>query len=99
MLTFSVAKALARLADTLTTTRQFREGSVMTRSKAFAIIVITTGLGLLGADSAAARSHAHGTGAVVPCSLDGINPTYHPAIFDNPAVARSYGFVKGQDGV
>jgi hypothetical protein len=71
----------------------------MTGNRAFAVIIITTGLGVLGANSATARSHAHGTGAVVPCSLDGINPTYHRAIFDNPAVARSYGFVKGQDGV
>ena len=70
----------------------------MTGNKAFAVIVITTGLGVLGADSAAARSHAHGTGAVVPCSLDGINPTYHPAIFGNPAVAASYGFVRSADG-
>jgi hypothetical protein len=77
----------------------YNEEGAMTGNKAFAVIVITTGLGILGADSAAARSHAHGTGAVVPCSLDGINPVYHPAIFDNPAVARSYGFVKGQDGV
>jgi hypothetical protein len=36
-------------------------------------------------------------GAVVPCSLDGINPVHHPDIFGNPAVARSYGFVLGPD--
>ena len=37
-------------------------------------------------------------GAVVACSLAGVNPAVHPEIFGNPAVARSYGFVKGRDG-
>ena len=36
----------------------------------------------------------HMGGFVVPGSLDGVNPAYHPGIFGNPAVARSYGFVK-----
>ena len=53
-------------------------------------------LSILGAASAAAGSDRdRGRGAcVVPCSLDGVNPAYHPGIFGNPAVARSYGFVK-----
>lgn len=70
----------------------------MTGNKAFVVIVITTALGVLGADSAAARSHAHGQGAMVPCSLDGINPAYHPQIFGNPAAAAAYGFVRARDG-
>ena len=38
-------------------------------------------------------------GDVVPCSLAGVNPADHPAIFNNPEVARNqYGFVKGPDG-
>lgn len=37
-------------------------------------------------------------GSVVPCSLDGVNPGYHPQIFGNPATARAYGFVQAQDG-
>jgi hypothetical protein len=37
-------------------------------------------------------------GYVMPGSLDGVNPAYHPGIFGNPAVARSYGFVKSRDG-
>jgi hypothetical protein len=37
-------------------------------------------------------------GFVMPGSLDGVNPAYHPGIFGNPAVARSYGFVKSRDG-
>jgi hypothetical protein len=35
---------------------------------------------------------------VMPGSLDGVNPAYHPGIFGNPAVARSYGFVKSRNG-
>jgi hypothetical protein len=34
---------------------------------------------------------------VRPCSLDGVNPAYHPDIFANPAAAKSYGFVLGPD--
>jgi hypothetical protein len=38
-------------------------------------------------------------GFVVPCSLDGVNPAYHPDIFGNPAFARAYyGFIRGHDG-
>ena len=37
-------------------------------------------------------------GYVVPGSLDGVNPVYHPGIFGNPAVARSYGFYQSRDG-
>ena len=32
-------------------------------------------------------------GFVVPGSLDGVNPVYHPDIFGNPSAARAYGFV------
>jgi hypothetical protein len=35
---------------------------------------------------------------VKPCSLDGVNPVYHPDIFGNPAVARSFGFVRSREG-
>jgi hypothetical protein len=37
-------------------------------------------------------------GFVKACSLDGVNPVYHPGIFGNPAIARSYGFVRWRDG-
>jgi hypothetical protein len=37
-------------------------------------------------------------GFVKACSLDGVNPVYHPGIFGNPAVAASYGFVRSRDG-
>jgi hypothetical protein len=36
-------------------------------------------------------------GAVVPCSLVGVNPAYHPEIFGNAAAAQSYGFVQTTD--
>jgi hypothetical protein len=35
---------------------------------------------------------------VVRCNLNGVNPALHPEIFGNPAVARSYGFVRSRDG-
>jgi hypothetical protein len=41
--------------------------------------------------------HHHRGGYVIPFSLDGVNPVYHPDIFCNPAVARSYGLVLGPD--
>ncbi len=38
-------------------------------------------------------------GFVVPCSLDGVNPAYHPSIFGNPRVAREqYGFIRSRNG-
>jgi hypothetical protein len=37
-------------------------------------------------------------GAVMPCSLDGINPAYHPQVFGNAASARELGFVQAKDG-
>jgi hypothetical protein len=37
-------------------------------------------------------------GAVIPCSLAGVNPVHHPEIFADVAVARTYGFVKVRDG-
>jgi hypothetical protein len=38
-------------------------------------------------------------GFVTPCSLDGVNPAYHPSIFANPRIAREqYGFIRSPDG-
>ncbi|HLH95322.1 MAG TPA: hypothetical protein VKW08_09410 [Xanthobacteraceae bacterium] len=37
-------------------------------------------------------------GYVVPCSLAGVNPAYHPEIFGNPVTARDYGFIRAPDG-
>jgi uncharacterized membrane protein len=74
----------------------------MTGNKAFVAAAITTAVGVLGfAASAAASDHDHGSsrdrGYVVPCSLAGVNPAYHPDIFGN-AAAYAFGFVRGRDG-
>jgi hypothetical protein len=75
----------------------------MRGKQAFAVLAITATLGLVGTSSAAWSyfdgRHFRG-GFVKPCSLDGVNPAYHPDIFDNPAFARAvYGFVQGRDHV
>jgi len=56
---------------------------------------------ILGTASAALAGDSNsepGGGSVVPGSLDGVNPAYHPGIFGNPATARKYGFVQSSDG-
>jgi hypothetical protein len=74
----------------------------MIGNKAFVALAVATALGLLGISSAAGSSCREDPsqcgGFVLPCSLDGVNPVYHPQIFGNPAVARSYGFVRSRDG-
>jgi hypothetical protein len=70
---------------------------MLTKTKialAAALIVGTASAALAGSD----RYDATGYGYVLPGSLDGVNPVYHPRIFGNPAVARSYGFVQSRDG-
>ena len=72
----------------------------MSGRKGFVALAVTAALGILGAASAAAgsdRDRGHDSCAV-PCSLDGVNPAYHPRIFGNPAFAKAYyGFVQGRD--
>jgi hypothetical protein len=74
----------------------------MNGKKAFVALAIATALGVLGATSAAWSyfdGRYHRGGFVKPCSLDGVNPVYHPDIFGNPALAKAvYGFVQGRDG-
>jgi hypothetical protein len=73
----------------------------MIGSKSFTMLLLAAALGVLGVSSAAATDHGgrgnHG-GFVMPGSLDGVNPAYHPDIFGNPAVASAYGFVQSRDG-
>jgi hypothetical protein len=73
----------------------------MSGKMAFVALAVTTALGILGAASAAASDRSdrgRERGYVVPCSLDGVNPVYHPRIFGNPAFAMAYyGFVQGRD--
>jgi hypothetical protein len=75
--------------------------------KAFVVLTITTALSFLGATAAVAKDDMEGSDradrgepsrSVAPCSLKGINPTAHPEIFGNPAVAASYGFVQSRNG-
>jgi hypothetical protein len=37
-------------------------------------------------------------GSIMPCSLVGVNPVYHPEVFANPATAREFGFIRAKDG-
>jgi hypothetical protein len=62
--------------------------------------IVLASLLMLGTASAAlADSDQNDSGGyVVPGSLDGVNPAYHPGIFRNPAVAKSYGFVDTAHG-
>jgi hypothetical protein len=56
-------------------------------------------LGVVAAASvASAQQSDTAAGSVQPCSLSGVNPADHPQIFNNPEVARQYGFVRGPDG-
>jgi hypothetical protein len=61
---------------------------------AFAAVLI---LGTASAALAGSENTENRGGFVIPCSLDGVNPVYHPRIFGDPAVAREYGFVKSRD--
>jgi hypothetical protein len=51
----------------------------MIGNKAFVVLAVITALGVLGTASAAlAKGGRHPGGNVRPCSLDGVNPVYHP---------------------
>jgi hypothetical protein len=73
----------------------------MIGNRSFITLSIAAALGVLGAASAAAFEHSNRGdrgGFVMPGSLAGVNPAYHPDIFGNPAVASAYGFVQSRDG-
>jgi hypothetical protein len=77
------------------------EETAMNGKKAFVARAVITALGILGAASAAANDRADRSrerGAVVPCSLVGVNPVHHPDIFGNAATAYAFGFVRSRDG-
>jgi hypothetical protein len=67
---------------------------MLTKTKIALAVALTLG----AASAALAHNDDEHGGFVMPGSLDGVNPAYHPGIFGNPAVARSYGFVKSRDG-
>jgi hypothetical protein len=77
-------------------------GKSMGGTKALVALAITA-LSVLGSTSAAwsfINDGRYRGGFVKPCSLDGVNPVYHPDIFGNPALAKAvYGFVLGRDRV
>jgi hypothetical protein len=71
--------------------------------KVFGALAIAGAFGLLVTGEAFAQDNGRSSGKerggwVAPCSLDGVNPVQHPDIFGNPAIARSYGFVRTRDG-
>jgi hypothetical protein len=73
----------------------------MIGSKSLVAVAMTAAVAALGASAATASSEREQERPyfwVVPCSLVGINPARHPDIFGNPAVAKSYGFVRSRDG-
>ena len=69
----------------------------MRGDKALVTLAVATALGM-NATSAAGKDNRRGRAWVVPCSLAGVNPAYHPDVFGNAATARSYGFVQSGDG-
>ena len=71
----------------------------MSGKKLLIALAVITAVSVLGAASAATGSERRPRGGfVIPCSLVGVNPVYHPSIFGNPAIARAYyGFVQGRD--
>jgi hypothetical protein len=74
----------------------------MSRNKALFVVATTLALGILGVASAVASDRTDRgvpRGYVLPCSLVGVNPIYHPEVFGNPVWAREYGFVQGPDRV
>jgi hypothetical protein len=80
--------------------RSAREETVM--RKMALMMVIATSAVVASIGSSLARmddsDRLPGGGAVVPCSLVGVNPALHKEIFGNPAVAASYGFARSSDG-
>jgi hypothetical protein len=66
--------------------------------KTFVVLVIAAAFGSTAVVAKDLGDRPHEGGAVVPCSLDGVNPAQHPEIFGNPAIAASFGFVRSADG-
>jgi hypothetical protein len=56
------------------------------------LILGTASVALAGSENTEERG-----GFVMPGSLVGVNPVYHPDIFGNAATARAYGFVQSAD--
>jgi hypothetical protein len=78
----------------------FKEETAMNAKKTFVALAVAAAVLSVtsAADAKDLGDRPHEGGAVVPCSLDGINPAQHPEIFGNAATAASYGFVQARDG-
>jgi hypothetical protein len=61
-------------------------------------IALASILALMSVPAWALGQGAKPKGDVRPCSLEGVNPAYHPGIFKDPKDAAQWGFVKGPDG-
>ena len=74
----------------------------MNRTKALVALTLSAAASMVVAVAPASayfNGREYRGGFVKPCSLDGVNPVYHPEIFGNPALAREvYGFVRARDG-
>jgi hypothetical protein len=66
--------------------------------KPFVVFVIAVAFGSTAVVAKDLGDRPHEGGAVVPCSLDGVNPAHHPEVFGNPATAAAFGFVRSADG-
>jgi hypothetical protein len=80
-----------------------KDNSINTQAGAAAVsnksmIALFIAIVLMSATASLASDHEDQSGGfVMPCSLDGVNPAYHPHIFGNPVIAKSYGFVEARD--
>ena len=69
-----------------------------TKSALAAVLILGTASGILGTASGALASQSgNDSGFVMPGSMDGVNPAYHPKWFPNYARgdngAKAYGYV------
>jgi hypothetical protein len=74
--------------------------AIMNAKKLLLLLAAAAPFAIVGSTPASSDlfSSRHKGGYVIPCSLDGVNPVYHPDIFGNPAAAREYGFVRAPNG-
>jgi hypothetical protein len=66
---------------------------MFTKTKtALSVAIVLGALGTASAALAGDQTEERG-GYVLPGSMDGVNPVYHPDIFGNADAAKAYGFV------
>jgi len=72
----------------------------MSRKNTIVRLAVVTAVSVLGTAALATDRDDHGQergGAVVRCSLVGVNPAFHPEVFGNAATAQSFGFFQAPD--